>query len=98
MTDENNREVDPDIARVLLKELNDLFGWGDESEFHALAHVRTAVTNLRCDLRTEQFLRENAERLAESKYGGNLKALRAEVRALRAEVETLRKSDPTSES
>jgi hypothetical protein len=90
MTDKKGREVDPDIARVLLNELNDLFGWQGESEFHALAFLRTAVTNLRGDLRTEKFLRENAERLAESKYGGNLKALRAKVRALRAEVEALR--------
>ena len=54
------------VANALHQELNDLFGWGDESMLHALLHVRNAVLNLRADLRTERFLRENADKLAAS--------------------------------
>jgi hypothetical protein len=54
------------VAAALHRELNDLFGWGDESLLHASLHVRNAVTNLRCDLRAEKFLRENADRITAS--------------------------------
>jgi hypothetical protein len=54
---------DKKILGYLHRELNDLFGWGDESVLHAVAHVRNAVLNLRADLATEKFLKDNAERL-----------------------------------
>lgn len=54
---------DKKILSYLHRELNDLFGWGNESVLHAVAHVRNAVLNLRADLATEKFLKDNAERL-----------------------------------
>lgn len=56
------KDHDPAIVRALHRELNELFGWEDESLLHALAHLRNAVLNLRADVRTEKFLREAAER------------------------------------
>ncbi len=50
------------VLRALHKACNRAFGWGNESALHAYAHVETAVTNLRCDVKAEVFLREAAER------------------------------------
>jgi hypothetical protein len=58
-------ELRADKARLdsLHADLNDLFGWGNESVLHAALHIRNAVLNLRADLATEKFHRANAERL-----------------------------------
>lgn len=74
------------VANALHRELNDLFGWGDESMLHALAHVRNAVINLRADLRTEKFLRENAEKRQHYELDGCVTA----IESLRAERNILR--------
>lgn len=59
------KDQDPAIVNALHRELNELFGWEEESLLHALAHIRNAVLNLRADVRTEKFLREAAEREVE---------------------------------
>jgi hypothetical protein len=69
------------VAAALHRELNDLFGWGDESMLHASLHVRNAVTNLRCDLRAEKFLRENADRITASQVEEERAAVVAALRA-----------------
>jgi len=56
------KEHDPAVVNALHRELNELFGWEQESLLHALAHIRNAVLNLRADVRTEKFLREAAEK------------------------------------
>jgi hypothetical protein len=50
------------VANALHQELNDLFGWGDESMLHASLHVRNAVLNLRADLAAA---RSEAKRVTE---------------------------------
>ena len=60
------KEHDPAVVNALHRELNELFGWEQESLLHALAHIRNAVLNLRADVRTEKFLREAAEKEIES--------------------------------
>lgn len=60
------KEHDPAIVNALHRELNELFGWEQESLLHALSHIRNAVLNLRADVRTEKFLREAAEKEIES--------------------------------
>jgi RNA binding exosome subunit len=49
--------------RALYLHLNKLCGWGKESVLHAYGHIGNVLGNLRADLATEKFLRENAERL-----------------------------------
>ena len=49
------------LMDAMLKELNALCDWGDESFMHALMHIGNVVKNLRADVRTEKILREKAE-------------------------------------
>jgi hypothetical protein len=42
------------VAAALRRELNDLFGWGDESMLHASLHVRNAVLNRIVDQRIKE--------------------------------------------
>jgi hypothetical protein len=60
------KEHDPAVVNALHRELNELFGWEQESLLHALSHIRNSVLNLRADVRTEKFLREAAEKEIES--------------------------------
>jgi len=57
------------LATSLHLELNELFGWGNESMLHALLHVKNAILNLRTDLIISQQetkkLKDKYDRLQE---------------------------------
>ena len=75
MEAQKSRDDTAVATSALLRELNDLFEWKDESLLHAVLHVRNAVLNLRADLRTERFLRETERKMSESRGHGE----RAEI-------------------
>ena len=76
---------DPKFVAYLHRELNDLFGWRNESLLHAIAHVRNAVLNLRCDLSTEKTLVQAAENDAKRARKRGITAERNRIIALLTE-------------
>jgi predicted RNase H-like nuclease (RuvC/YqgF family) len=45
------------ILNALLKELNEVCGWKDESALHAILHIKNFVSNLKTDVKVEKTLR-----------------------------------------
>ncbi len=64
------QDVEIRQLRELLKELVELFQWGDATPLHAALHVQNAVKNLRADLAAEQYrvqrLEAEVKRLSQS--------------------------------
>jgi hypothetical protein len=85
---------DPNFVAYLHRELNDLFGWRNESLLHAIVHVRNAVLNLRCDLSTEKALVQAAENDAKCARKRGVAAERNRIIALLTErAEATREPD-----
>ena len=47
------------ILDCLVKEMNEVCGWGDENALHALLHIKNFIFNLKTDVKVEKTLRRN---------------------------------------
>lgn len=50
-------EEENKILNDLLKEINEVCGWKDESALHAILHIKNFVSNLKTDVKVEKTLR-----------------------------------------